>query len=123
MILRVDTADPMPAYEQIRLQITAMVAAGTLRAGARLPTIRQLASDLGLAKGTVSRAYEMLEREQVVETRGRMGTVVSPRSLDRTAAKELVGDAAERMAVAARQVGMSREEALAALDAALARLG
>jgi GntR family transcriptional regulator len=123
VILRVDTADPMPAYEQIRLQITAMVAAGTLSAGAQLPTIRQLASDLGLAKGTVSRAYELLERERVVETRGRAGTVVSSRPLDRRAAIELVGDAAERLAIAARQVGMSREEAHSALDAALARLG
>lgn len=123
MILRVDTADPLPAYEQIRLQVAAMVAAGTLLPGARLPTIRQLAADLGLAKGTVSKAYEILEREQVVETRGRSGTVVSGRPLDRGAAAELVMDAADRMAVAAHQAGFSREEALASLDAALARLG
>lgn len=63
MILEVDPADPTPVYEQLRAQIVQMVAAGTLTAGTRLPTIRQLATDLGIAKGTVARAYEALLRD------------------------------------------------------------
>ena len=57
MILSVDPDRALPVYEQVREQIKRMVAAGTLQAGTRLPTIRQLAADLGLAKGTIERAY------------------------------------------------------------------
>lgn len=123
MILRVDANEALPVYEQIRLQISAMVAAGSLAPGTRLPTIRQLAADLGLAKGTVSKAYEMLLRDRVVESRGRSGTVVADSPRDPHAASQLVTDAADRLAVAAIQAGLSRDEARAALAAALDRLG
>ena len=57
--------------------MTALVLAGALRPGARLPSIRQLADDLGLAGGTVARAYRELEADGIVATRGRHGTVVA----------------------------------------------
>jgi GntR family transcriptional regulator len=57
MMLRVDPSSPIPPYEQIRSQIATMIAIGTLPRGHRLPTIRQLAADLGLAGGTVGRAF------------------------------------------------------------------
>ena len=63
MLLSVDPTAPLPVYEQIRSQIATMVASGTLEPGDRLPTIRQLCDDLGLAKATVSKAYELLIRE------------------------------------------------------------
>jgi DNA-binding transcriptional regulator YhcF (GntR family) len=122
VILRVDTGDAVPVYEQIRLQLLAMIAGGTLTPGSQLPTIRQLAADLGLAKGTVSKAYEMLLRDRVVESRGRSGTVVSNRPVNRATAQQLVMDAAERLAVAAVQSGLSPDAAHAALDIALAKL-
>ena len=56
MMLRVDSTLPLPVYEQIREQVVRMVTAGTLTPGTRMPTIRQLASDLELAKGTVAKA-------------------------------------------------------------------
>lgn len=76
MILRVDPRSAVPPYEQLRLQIVDLVRDGTLTAGTRLPTIRQLAGDLGLAGGTVARAYRELESAGVVATRGRHGTVI-----------------------------------------------
>ncbi|MGN6687719.1 MAG: GntR family transcriptional regulator, partial [Actinomycetales bacterium] len=66
MILTVDTVSPVPPYEQIRGQIEAMVAAGSLVTGERLPPIRQLANDLGVATGTVARAYTELERQGLI---------------------------------------------------------
>jgi GntR family transcriptional regulator len=122
VILRVDTSEAVPAYEQIRLQLTSMIAAGILSPGTQLPTIRQLASDLGLAKGTVSKAYEMLLRERIVESRGRSGTVVADGPRDTRAAAQLVADAADRLAVATRQIGLSASQAHAALDVALGKL-
>lgn len=122
MILRIDTGDAVPVYEQIRLQLLAMIASGTLAPGAQLPTIRQLAADLGLAKGTVSKAYEMLLRDRVVESRGRSGTVVSSQPVNPATAQQALADAADRLAVTAIQNGVTRDAAHAALDAALARL-
>src|SRR3954453_22121605 len=77
MNIRVDTSSPVPPYEQLRSQLRVMVASGTLAHGTRLPTIRQLAGDLGLAVNTVGRASRELEGEGLIETRGRHGTVVT----------------------------------------------
>lgn len=52
-MLRVDSTLALPVYEQIREQVVRMVLAGTVEPGTRLPTIRQLANDLQLAKGPV----------------------------------------------------------------------
>jgi DNA-binding transcriptional regulator YhcF (GntR family) len=62
MIVRVDPSSPIPPYEQIRSQIATMITIGALPESHRLPTIRQLAADLGLAGGTVARAYRELEQ-------------------------------------------------------------
>jgi DNA-binding transcriptional regulator YhcF (GntR family) len=74
--LRVDLASAVPPYEQLRVQIADLITLGTLRPGARLPSVRQLAADLGLAGGTVARAYRELEHAGLVEGRGRHGTLV-----------------------------------------------
>ena len=118
MILSVDPGRALPVYEQVREQIRRMVAAGTLAPGTRLPTIRQLAADLGLAKGTIERAYELLEGESVIERHGRNGTYVSTTTPAHTAdtAAELAV-AAEQFVIAARQLGANAAEAVAALRA------
>jgi DNA-binding transcriptional regulator YhcF (GntR family) len=79
MIIEVDPASPTPPYEQIRAQIATMVEAGALPAGTQLPTIRQLAADLGLAANTVARAYRELEVQGLVVSRVRHGTTVASR--------------------------------------------
>jgi GntR family transcriptional regulator len=76
--ISVDLSAGVPPYEQIRAQVSALVAAGTLVAGDRLPTVRDLAADLGVAVGTVQRAYRELEAGGVVVSRRRTGTVVAP---------------------------------------------
>lgn len=76
MIVAVDLASKLPPYAQIRQAVLAAVAGGALVAGDRLPPIRQLAGDLGLAPNTVARAYRELEVDGVVASSGRRGTVV-----------------------------------------------
>jgi len=75
--LEVDLTSPVPPYEQVRGQVAGHVASGALRAGDRLPTVRALAADLGIATGTVARAYRELEADGVVTSRRRVGTVVT----------------------------------------------
>ncbi len=82
LTLRVDVTSPVPVYEQLREQVTALVGARQLVRGDRLPAARALAADLGLAVGTVARAYKELEATGVVVSRRRTGTVVAGRSTD-----------------------------------------
>ncbi len=116
MILSVDPGRALPVYEQVREQIRRMVAAGTLSAGAQLPTIRQLATDLGLAKGTIARAYELLESDGVIASRGRKGSVVLEMV---TASREQqtagLDTAAEQLVVTARQLGATQSQVVEAL--------
>lgn len=76
--LVVDTADPTPPYEQLRRQLAALLGSGSLGPGDRLPPVRQLAADLGLATGTVARAYRELEAAGLVVSRAGRGTSVAP---------------------------------------------
>ena len=109
MHLQVDTSSPVPPYEQIRAQLQAMVTSGALPEGTRLPPIRQLAGDLGLATNTVGRAYHELELEGLVETRGRHGTVVrSGTTLAAPQREEVVAQAAEAFALEAQHHGAGR---------------
>lgn len=115
MILAVDTASGVPPYEQIREQVSRMIASGVLPSGARLPTIQQLANDLQLAPGTVARGYKELEREGLVLSRRRKGTVVADHP-DRAPAREIRQDldaAIERFMLQVRQLGAEPGEALA----------
>src|SRR3954449_66201 len=77
LAITVDVTSPTPPYEQIRSQITAYVQGGLLADGDRLPTMRALAADLGVATGTVARAYAELEAAGLVASRRRTGTVVT----------------------------------------------
>lgn len=76
MNITVDTSSPTPPFEQIRQQIQDLVIGGLLQEGTKLPTIRQLAGDLGVAPGTVARAYGELETAQLVRTERSKGTRV-----------------------------------------------
>lgn len=75
--LRLDSTDPTPAYEQLRRQIASAIIAGMIPAGTRLPTVRQLAGDLGLAPGTVMRAYAELETTGLIISRRGAGTIAA----------------------------------------------
>ena len=116
MILSVDSSRALPVYEQVREQIRRIVAAGTLQPGVGLPTIRQLAADLGLAKGTIERAYELLENDAVIERRGRNGTYVAhvTPSTKQEVMRELE-TAAESLIIIARQFGADEEAAIQAV--------
>lgn len=76
MQISIDVSDQLPVFSQLIQQIKQSVLDGSLRPGAPLPTIRQLASDLQLNHNTVAKAYRRLERDVVIETLGRRGTFI-----------------------------------------------
>lgn len=76
-MLVVDTSLPTPPYEQLKDRIVQARASGEFPAGHRLPPVRHLAAELGLAPNTVARAYRELEADGVISTRGRAGSFVT----------------------------------------------
>lgn len=68
--------DASPALDIYR-QFRGLIVSGQLGAGERLPTVRQTASDLGVAPGTAAKAYKLLERDGLVVTRTGAGTRVA----------------------------------------------
>ncbi len=116
MSFTIDAAAPQPPFEQLRAQIVAGALDGTLPAGTKLPTVRALADELGLAPNTVARAYRALETAGVIETRGRSGSFVA---LSTDAAERSLQDAAAEYANRARSLGVDAARARAYIDAAL----
>ena len=80
MEITIDIDDPQPQFEQLIDQIKAAVTAGRLKPGDALPSIRQLATDLALNSKTVAKAYALLARDSVIETKGYRGTYVHPKA-------------------------------------------
>lgn len=111
----VDDASPVPPYEQVRAQIASAIGVGAVTAGTRLPTVRQLARDLGLAPNTVARAYRALEEAHLIETNGRRGTTVAPRPLASPGRRHALAAAASEYLNRARQLGASNDEAVSTL--------
>jgi GntR family transcriptional regulator len=72
-----DQTSGVPAYRQIIDQVLGGIAAGTLRAGDQLPTVRQLAVDLAVNPNTVVRAYRELEIREVLSTQQGTGTFLT----------------------------------------------
>lgn len=118
MMLEVDQRSAVPPYEQIRQQVTDLVRARVLAPGDRLPAIRQLSNDLGLASGTVARAYRELEVTGLVTTHGRHGTVISHGAAPTADPPKPFVAAARRLADHAIALGVSLDETLSAVRAA-----
>ncbi|EHR49214.1 putative transcriptional regulator [Saccharomonospora marina XMU15] len=116
MIVKIDPAARTPPYEQVRSVLARQINDGTLAVGSKLPTVRQLAADLGIAPNTIARAYRELEEAGLIETRGRAGSFVgSSGDESRRRARE----AAAQYAATTRGLGLSGKEALAIVSAAL----
>lgn len=112
MIIAVDQRSPVPPYEQVRAQIASAISQGELGPEERLPTVRQLAADLGLAANTVARSFRELEASGLLETRGRHGTFVAgPPTETRRQAETATRAYTRRM----RRLGLSSLEILATL--------
>jgi len=77
MLISLDYAGDIPIYQQLRNQIVLGIASGDLKAGEKLPTIRALATELGINMMTVSKAYQILKQEGYISSDRRSGAWVS----------------------------------------------
>lgn len=129
-----DLSSPVPPFEQLRARITTLVDDGSLAPGSRLPSVRALAADLGIAVGTVARAYRELEAAGYVVSRRRHGTTVAaspPGTTPRRDVREAgpardwpagVVQAAEDLARRSKAAGFSPEETVELLTAVARRM-
>ncbi|HEU0206744.1 MAG TPA: GntR family transcriptional regulator [Pseudolysinimonas sp.] len=115
-MISIDSSSATPPFEQLRVQLMRQISSGELAGGARLPTVRRLAEDLGLAPNTVARTYRELESDGFIATRGRNGSFVTPQGDPaHVQAQEAARDFADRM----RTLGIRDAEAVAYVTAAL----
>lgn len=113
-MIRIDHGSAEPPYDQVKRQLSEQITTGELAAGDRLPTVRALAEDLGLAPNTVAKAYRELEAAGLIDTRGRSGSFVSG---DGTAAS--ARRAAAEYVRRTRELGLSAAQALALVERSL----
>lgn len=115
----VDPESSVPVYEQLIRCVTDAIASGQVATGDRIPPVRALAAELGLAAGTVAKAYRTMESTGVIETRGRQGTFIAQSSEDRHAAARQA--AAEYVERTAGQLNYSPRECLELVERVLAQ--
>ena len=114
MIIRIDTVSTTPIYVQLRNEIVKGIGRGELSEGECLPTVRQLAADLGVNSMTVSKAYQTLKAEGFIETDRRRGAIVrsgvqSGAQPDDRFREKLEGEL-ELLSAEAKIKGLGREE-------------
>ncbi len=119
MRILVRSDSPVPIYEQIVSQIVFAVAAGDVRAGDEVPSVRELAQQLVVNPNTVARAFQELERLGVVESRRGMNMVVAAegpkRCRDRR--KEIVRGRVREALREAASAGLSADDVHEIVDA------
>ena len=126
MLITVDAAAPEPLYLQICNQIVAGIATGQLEPGQSLPSVRSLASDLGINLHTVNKAYAVLRDEGYVLMRGRSGAYIADPCEDDRADRAHIElakmeDSLFELALAHRARGGTRGEFLECASAQAAR--
>jgi DNA-binding transcriptional regulator YhcF (GntR family) len=117
-LLTLDPSSSSPPFEQVRLQLADAIDRGILQPYVRLPTVRRLAADLGLAANTVAKAYRQLELAGLIETRGRLGTFVAG---EPSATRAPATAAAQEFAKRLHELGIGNAEAVAILRQELDR--
>ena len=125
MLFHVNPSSGVPIYVQIVTQVKNATAAGALKRNHALPSVRKLASELGINPSTVARAYQLLERDGVITTVQGGGTYVAenmPRFLKSEKLRRLQPHA-RQIAVEGIQLGLTEEDIMKTVQEELERLG
>jgi len=118
LLILLNHGSSVPPYEQISSQLRTLIASAHLPPGRQLPSVRQLANDLGVAPNTIVRAYNELERDGWVVTSARKGIRVAdhPPTFSEEERQSRLASALNQLLVTAHQLGMSIEEVHAEID-------
>jgi GntR family transcriptional regulator len=122
-LIAIDSADPRPIYVQIVDEVRRAVVVGSLKPNEPIPSVRQLASELGVNPNTVKQAYQELERLGVTYVERGNGTYVAAGRSIRDARVSLATAVAERALRDATRNGLAVEELIDALERVAQRNG
>lgn len=111
MWLNINPRLSTPIYQQVVDRIKEMVARGILTPGERIPTVREMATELSLNPNTIAKAYQRLEQEGIIETMRSRGTFVADRTsvADLKVAREQLTGLVEKVLIEAYHLGLERE--------------
>jgi GntR family transcriptional regulator len=116
-VITVDTRDRKPIYEQLTENIRRLVLQGVLQPHEQLPSVRALAVELAINPNTIQKAYAELERQGITYSLPGRGSFVSDNVTELSRAQlAQTADALRAAMKAAKDAGMTREEALALLS-------
>ena len=120
----VNPKDAVPIWRQIELGVMRLIGGGRLRPGAAIPSVRDMARDLGVNPMTVAKAYQKLAEAGLVDSRRGEGTFVAefPAVVDPAQRTKILREEAERFAAVAATLGAKQAEGLAAVRAAFERI-
>ena len=112
MNITIDLEDSAPLFSQLVNQIKQLIQNGDMEPGAQLPSIRQLATDLELNNKTVAKAYRLLERDTVIQTRGYRGTFIHPEAIKNCQldVNEIISETLNSAVKSCRNVGATDSE-------------
>ncbi len=112
MEITIDVNGSEPLFAQLIEQVKKAVLDGDLSPGTPLPSVRQLANDLGLNHNTVAKAYRLLVRDSIIQSRGYRGTVVHPDAMENCEVdlNEWVTSKLSKVVKAFREAGVTDSE-------------
>lgn len=110
MIITLDTSSTIPIYVQLRNQIVMGIGRGDLMLGEGLPSVRQMAKDIGVNTMTVNKTYQILKSEGFIEIDRRRGAVVATNQYADIDFKDKLEDELELLSAEASVKGLSKEE-------------
>ncbi|GIO87008.1 GntR family transcriptional regulator [Paenibacillus faecis] len=101
----------LPIYIQIMNYIKREIVTGRLKAGDKIPSVRELAAELQINPNTVQRTFQELEREEIVETKRGLGRyVTSEEGKIMTIKKEMAGDLLDRFIHGMQELGFTNRD-------------
>ncbi len=109
MIIKINDMSDIPIYQQIRNQIVAGISEGKLEPGEQLPTVRGLATEIGINSMTVNKAYQLLKQEGYVYSDRRNGVCVQKNFIQKEQLSKAAMEELKCIIAEAKIGGMSKE--------------
>ena len=117
MIIKLDTTSDIPIYLQLRNEVVLGVGRGDLKIGNPLPTVRQMAADIGVNSMTVNKAYALLKQEGFIDIDRRHGAVISPHADLNSAFYERVDSELSLLVTESALKGVEKKDFIAKVNA------
>ena len=116
MIIRIDELSDVPIYQQLRNQIVMGISSGELKSGEQLPTVRNLALEMGINTMTVSKAYQLLKTEGYIMTDRKNGARIRTEIKKEASVSDANKSELKRIVSEARISGVEKQELFDLVD-------